>query len=228
LLGNRKNSREKPPGCSRLRSVAETVYLGETPAHTERQNTNMKSFKLIAAAILCSLGLTAYGADTFKIDPVHSSVIFSVKHLGVTDFYGDFREISGTVAFDAADPAKSSVDITVPVEKIDTRNEKRDQHLKSPDFFNAKQFPTLTFKSTKVEGAGDTYSVTGDLTIHGVTKPVTVQFRKGAETKGQQGETRTGGEAKFTIKRSDYGMTFMNGPLGDDVNIILSLEGTKQ
>jgi polyisoprenoid-binding protein YceI len=188
----------------------------------------MKLSKLILAAIVCSLGVTAYGADTFKIDPVHSSVIFSVKHLGVTDFYGDFREISGTVAFDAADPAKSSVDLTVPVEKIDTRNEKRDQHLKSPDFFNAKQFPTLTFKSTKVEGAGDTYSVTGDLTIHGVTKPVTVQFKKGAETKGQQGETRSGGEAKFTIKRSDYGMTFMNGPLGDDVNIILSLEGTKQ
>ena len=188
----------------------------------------MKSSKLLTAAILCSLGLTAYGADTFKIDPVHSSVIFSVKHLGVADFYGDFREISGTVAFDAADPSKSSVDITVPVEKIDTRNEKRDQHLKSPDFFNAKQFPTLTFKSTKVEGSGDSYSVTGDLTIHGVTKPVTVQFKKGAETKGQQGETRTGGEAKFTIKRSDYGMTFMNGPLGDDVNIILSLEGIKQ
>jgi polyisoprenoid-binding protein YceI len=188
----------------------------------------MKSPKLILAAIGCSLALTASGADTFKIDPVHSSVIFSIKHFGVTDFYGDFKEIAGSVIFDAADPSKNAVELTVPVEAIDTRNEKRDQHLKSPDFFNAKQFPTITFKSSKIEGTGDTYKITGDLTIHGVTKPVTAEFKKGAENKGQKGETRGGGEARFTIKRSDYDMKFMTGPLGDDVNIILSLEGIKQ
>ena len=187
----------------------------------------MKTFHLILA-LLCSFGLNAFGADTFKIDPVHSSVVFSIKHLGVTDFYGDFKDISGTVTFDGADPSKSSVELSVPVESLDTRNEKRDQHLKSPDFFNAKQFPTLTFKSNKVEGSGDVYKVAGDLTLHGVTKPVTVEFKKGAEGKGQKGEIRGGGETRFTIKRSDYGMTFMAGPLGDDVNIVLSLEGVKQ
>ena len=135
----------------------------------------MKSSKLIFTGIICSLGfgLSAYGADTYKVDPVHSSLIFSMKHFGVTDFYGRFKEISGTVTFDAADPSKSSVELTVPVESIDTQNEKRDQHLKSPDFFNAKQFPTITFKSTKVEGSGDNYKISGDLTIHGVTKPIT-------------------------------------------------------
>jgi polyisoprenoid-binding protein YceI len=189
----------------------------------------MKSSKLILAAILCSLGLglSAYGGDSFKIDPVHSSVIFSAKHNGISDFYGAFKEVSGTVTFDSADPSKSSVELTIPVESVDTRNEKRDQHLKSPDFFNAKQFPALTFKSSKVEASGDTYKISGDLTLHGVTKPITVSFKKGGESKGAK-ETRGGGEARFTIKRSDYDMKFMVGPIGDDVNIIVSLEGVKQ
>ena len=114
------------------------------------------------------------------------------------------------------------------MESIDTRSEKRDQHLKSPDFFNAKQFPAITFKSNKIEGSGDSYKISGDLTIHGVTKPIMIEFKKGAEGKGGQGEIRSGGETRFTIKRSDYDMKFMAGPVGDDVNIIVSLEGIKQ
>ena len=190
----------------------------------------MKPSKFISTGILGSLAfaLSALGADTYKVDPVHSSVVFSVKHSGVTDFYGAFKEISGTVTFDAADASKSAVELTVPVESIDTRNEKRDQHLKSPDFFNAKQFPAITFKSNKIEGSGESYKVSGDLTIHGVTKPVTADFKRGADGKGGQGKTVGGGEARFTIKRSDYDMKFMLGPLGDEVNVILSLEGAKQ
>ena len=190
----------------------------------------MKPSKLIFTGILGSLAfaLSAYGGDSFKIDPVHSSVIFSTKHNGISDFYGAFKDVSGTVTFDSADPSKSSVELTVPVESVDTRNEKRDQHLKSPDFFNAKQFPTLTFKSTRIEGTGDSYKISGDLTIHGVTKPITVDFKKGPEGKGGKGEVRGGGETRFTIKRSDYDMKFMTGPVGDDVNIIVSLEGAKQ
>jgi polyisoprenoid-binding protein YceI len=190
----------------------------------------MKPTKLTFTSILCSLGLalSAHGADTYKVDPVHSSVVFSIQHNGVTDFYGAFKEISGTVNFDSADPAKSSVELTVPVESVDTRSDKRDQHLKSPDFFNAKQFPTITFKSSKIEGSGDTYKISGDLTIHGVTKPITVDFKRGPDGKGGQGKTVGGGEVRFTIKRSDYDMKFMVGPLGEDVNVILSLEGAKQ
>ena len=189
----------------------------------------MKSPKLILTT-LCSLAcvFSTYAADSYKVDPVHSSVLFSIKHNGVTDFYGGFKEIAGTVTFDAADPTKASVELSVPVESLDTRNEKRDQHLKSPDFFNAKQFPAITFKSSKVEGSGDNYKITGDLTIHGVTKPVTVDFKRGPDGKGGQGKTVGGGEARITIKRSDYDMKFMAGPLGDDVHIILSLEGAKQ
>lgn len=190
----------------------------------------MKLSKLIFTIITClfDFGLHTYGADVYKVDPIHSSIVFSTKHFGVTDFYGRFNEIAGTVTFDAADPTKSSVELSVPIESIDTHNDKRNQHLKSPDFFNAKQFPALTFKSTKIEGSGNTYKVTGDLTVHGVTKPVSIEFKRGPDGKGGQGETRGGGETQFTIKRSDYDMKFMTGPVGDDVNIIVSLEGVKQ
>ena len=188
----------------------------------------MKTSKLILAIALGSLGMTAHAADTFKIDPVHSSVVFSVMHLGVSNFYGRFNDVSGTVVLDKEDPSKSSVDLTIPVERVDTHNEKRDQHLKSPDFFNAKQFPVMTFKSKKVEASGDTYKVTGELTLHGVTKPLTLEVKKSGEGKGMEGEIRGGGETHFTIKRSDYGMNFMQGPLGDEINIVVSLEGVKQ
>ena len=100
----------------------------------------MKPLTVMLAVAMSSLGLAVH-ADTFKIDPVHSSVIFSIKQLGVTDFYGRFNDVLGTVVFDKADPSKSSVEVSVPVESVDTNNEKRDQQLKSPDFFNAKQFP---------------------------------------------------------------------------------------
>ena len=187
----------------------------------------MKPAKMIMAIVFGSLGIAVQAADTFKIDPVHSSVVFSVTHFG-TNFYGRFNDVKGTVVFDQADPSKSSVDLTIPVESVDTKNEKRDQHLKNADFFNAKQFPVMTFKSTKVEGSGDTYKVTGDLTLHGVTKPLTLEIKKGGEAKGMEGEIRGGGETKFAIKRSDYGMNFMQGPLGDEINIVVSLEGVKQ
>jgi polyisoprenoid-binding protein YceI len=188
----------------------------------------MKPLKIILAITLGSLGMAVHAADTFKIDPVHSSVVFSVMYLGVSNFYGRFNDVSGTVVLDKADPSKSSVELTIPVESVDTHNEKRDQVLRSPDFFNAKQFPVMTFKSKQVESSGDTYKVTGDFTLHGVTKPLTLEIKKGGEGKGMEGEIRGGGETHFTIKRSDYGMNFMQGQLGDEINIVVSLNGIKQ
>jgi polyisoprenoid-binding protein YceI len=199
----------------------------------------MKPIKIILAMTLCSLGMAVHAADTFKIDPVHSSVVFSVTHFG-TNFYGRFNDVKGTVVFDKADPTKSSVGLTIPVESVDTHNEKRDQQLKGPDFFNAKQFPVMTFMSTWItprplpkgessgESSGDTYNVTGDFTLHGVTKPLTLEIKKGGEAKVMEGEIRSGGETRFTIKRSDHGMNFMQGQVGDEINIVVSLEGVKQ
>ena len=187
----------------------------------------MKPSKLFLAITLGSLGMAAQ-ADTFKIDPVESSVVFSVMHLGISNFYGRFNDIKGTVVLDKADPSKSSFDLTIPVESVDTNNEKRDQQLKSPDFFNAKQFPVMTFKSKKVEGSGDWFVVTGDFTLHGVTKPLTLEVKKIGEGKGTKGEIRAGGEGRFTIKRSDHGMSFMQEVVGDEINIVVNLEGIKQ
>ena len=187
----------------------------------------MKPLTLVVA-LISAFVLSANAADTFKVDPVHSFVLFSVQHFGVSNSYGRFNDISGTVVFDKDNPSKSSVELSVPVESLDTNIAKRDQSLKSPDYFNAKQFPTITFKSTKVEGSGDTFKVSGDFTVHGVTKPLTVDFKKVGEGKGVQGELRAGGETRFTIKRSDFGMNFQQGPVGDEVTIVLSLEGVKQ
>src|SRR4030081_840864 len=135
----------------------------------------MKPLTLVVALIGASL-FSANAADTFKVDPVHSFVLFSVQHLGIANTYGRFNDISGTVVFDKDNPAKSSVEVSVPLDSLDTHNSIRDRSLKSPDFFNAKQFPTMTFKSTKVEGSGDTLEVSGDITIRGVTKPLTADF----------------------------------------------------
>jgi polyisoprenoid-binding protein YceI len=187
----------------------------------------MKPLTLLLA-VVSAFVLSANAADTFKVDPVHSFVLFSVQHLGIANTYGRFNDVSGAVVFDRGNPSKSSVELSVLVESLDTNNATRERSLKSPDFFNAKQFPTLTFKSTRVEGNGDTLKVSGDLTIRGVTRPLTVDFKKGGEGKGVFGEMRGGGETRFTIKRSDFGMNFELGEVGDEVTIILSLEGIKQ
>jgi polyisoprenoid-binding protein YceI len=156
--------------------------------------TSASFLSILAAIFTAAAPSVAKAADTYKIDSVHSSVGFSALHLGVTNFYGRFNEVSGAVTFDKEDPSKSSVELTVPVESLDTHNDKRNQHLKSPDFFNAKQFPTITFKSNKVQKSGETYQISGDFTLHGVTKPLTVEFKKGGEAKGIQGEVRSGAE----------------------------------
>jgi polyisoprenoid-binding protein YceI len=187
----------------------------------------MKPFTLVVA-LVSAFVVSANAADTFKVDSVHSFVLFGVQHLGIANTYGRFNDISGTVVFDKDNPSKSSVELSVPIESLDTHNSIRDRSLKSPDFFNAKQFPTMTFKSTQVEGSGETLKVSGDLTIRGVTKPLTVDFKKGGEGKGVFGEMRGGGETRFTIKRSEFGMNFQQGAVGDEVSIILSLEGVKK
>lgn len=171
----------------------------------------------------------ARAGEVYKIDPVHSSVGFKVGHMGISNIYGRFNDVSGSVTFDKETPSKSAVEFTIPVESIDTRVEKRDQHLKSPDFFNAKQFPLMTFKSTEVKKSGDDlYQVTGNFTLRGITKAITVEFKKIGEGKGMQNEFRAGGETQFTIKRSDFGMAFMPQAISDEVTVTLAVEGIKQ
>lgn len=167
-------------------------------------------------------------ADAFAIDPVHSGVVYSIKHMGAANFRGMFHSPTGTFAFDPAKPEAASLDVTIKLDTLVSNDAKRDQHLKSADFFSAKEFPTITFKSTSAKASGDkTAEVAGDLTLRGVTKPVTARVTHTGTGEGRGGKKLAGVEATFTIKRSDFGMTYMVGPLGDEVTLSVFLEGAK-
>lgn len=181
-----------------------------------------------AAALALGLGAAASAAD-FKIDPDHSTAIFAAGHLGISHLYGRFDDVSGTIGYDAADPAKGAIEVVIQAASIDTHQEKRDQHLKSPDFFDVKQFPTLGFKSTSFKALDDkTLEVAGNLTIHGVTKPVTVKVAKIGEGKDPWGGVRVGFATEFDIKRSDFGMTNLPDAVKDEVHVIIAIEGIRK
>ena len=185
--------------------------------------------KIVTFVFLALLipGLAA-AADNYNVDKVHSSVLFRIQHLGVSYVWGRFNDISGTFTIDEAAPDKSVVDITVKTESVDTDDAKRDKHLRSPDFFIAKTFPVMTFKSTSVKSDGkDHLAVTGELTLHGVTKTVTIPVTRIGTGKDPWGGTRTGFEGELTIKRSDYGVSYMPGGLGEDVRLVLGIEGVR-
>lgn len=166
---------------------------------------------------------TPAAPGAWGVDPVHSSMVFRIKHMNTAYFYGTFNNVTGTINFDEAKPEASSLDLTVQIESVETHAEPRNKHLKSKDFFNAAEYPTATFKSTSWKGSGNSFDVTGDMTLHGVTKPVTIKLEKTGQGKGQRGEI-VGFESNFTIKRSDFGITFMPDGLGDEVKVMVGLE----
>ena len=175
---------------------------------------------------LVALANSARAADNYKIDPIHGTVVFRVNHLGVANAYGRFNEPTGAITLDKDNATKSTFTFEVKTDKVDTANPKRDAHLKSPDFFNAAQFPTITFKSTAVKANGDDYEVTGDLNLHGVTKSIIVPLKKTGESQTQMGY-RTGWQAEVDLKKSDYGIKGVPG-VGDDVHLVISFEAVKQ
>ncbi len=183
---------------------------------------------MLALMLVGVLAGSAWAAD-YQIDPVHSMLIYRIKHLQSSYSYGRFNNPTGTFSFDASAPEKSTFELSVPVNNLDTANEKRDAHLKSPDFFNAKQYPTISFKSRSVKKTGDDkLEVTGDLSLHGVTKSVVVPLTIVGTSKGMGGETRTGFEGNVQIKRSDFDMKGLPDAVGDDVTLIFSLEGIQK
>jgi polyisoprenoid-binding protein YceI len=145
----------------------------------------------------------------WEIDPVHSQAVFSVKHLMITTVRGQFNVLRGKLDIDEQQPENSWVEAEVDAASIDTRDEKRDAHLRSPDFFDAEKYPTITFKSTKVESVGDNeYRVTGNLTMHGVTKEVTFAAEYSGQLKDPYGLQRAGLSAKTTINRKDFDLNW--------------------
>jgi len=171
----------------------------------------MKLLSLLAtSASLVLLSPTSASAGTWDIDPAHSTVEFSVRHMMVTTIKGQFQKVKGTVELDDKDASKSTVDVSIDTASIDTREQKRDAHLKSADFFDAAKFPAITFKSTKVEKAGKgKLKVTGDLTMHGVSKPLVLMVEgPSASVKDPFGRTVRGVMAIGKLDRKDWGMTW--------------------
>jgi polyisoprenoid-binding protein YceI len=169
---------------------------------------------------------------SYDLDPAHSSASFKVRHLMISNVKGEFTRLSGSVVFDAANPANSSLDITIDATSINTREPQRDEHLKSADFLDVAKFPTITFKSRDVIPAGkDSFEVTGDLTIHGVTQEVALAVDSVTpEAKDPWGNVRRGASASVTIQRGDYGLGW-NSVLeaggvmvGEDVHITIDVE----
>ena len=183
---------------------------------------------LALAAAAAGLACAASAAiETYAIDPVHSSVGFSVRHI-LTKVPGSFTQFSGTITVDRDNLENSSVEAVIDVGSVSTRNEKRDAHLKSPDFFDAAKFGTITFKSTSWKKTGDgTFDVAGDLTIHGVTKPVVLKVDLLGFGPGMMGAQLSGWDASVTLNREDFGV---NGPaylgkaLGSDVGVSITVE----
>lgn len=181
----------------------------------------------VACLTLAVMFVSRASAETYNVDPVHSSIVFKSKHLDTSYVFGRFNDFSGTVNVDT-DPTKMSFDVSAKVESIDTGNAKRDTHLKSPDFFSAKEFPTISFKSTSIKSAGDNkFEVTGNMTLHGVTKPLTVTMEKVGQSSTPQFGDRAGFFTMFTVKRSDFGMSGMQPMIGDDVELAVAFETAK-
>jgi polyisoprenoid-binding protein YceI len=184
----------------------------------------------IAVTVLVSLVVTARASaqDKCEIDPVHSSIVFKSKHLDTSYVFGRFDKFGGTLTDSPSGPTKTAFDVTVEVNSINTGNEKRDTHLKSPDFFSAKEFPTIKFKSTSAKAGSDgKIEVTGDLTMHGQTKSITTTVQRVGESNAPQFGPRVGYYTTFTVKRSDFGMSSMIPMVGDEVELMVGFESKK-
>jgi polyisoprenoid-binding protein YceI len=189
----------------------------------------LKTIRDLGLAILvAACGSAARAADAYTVDPVHSSISFKISHVGISFIHGRFNDFSGTFTIDKDDPSKSSFALSVKVESVDTNNQKRDEHLRNADYFNAKQFPAMTFQSTSVKAVKGGYEATGDLTLHGVKKPVTLTLEGGDKTvEFPKGMQRIGFVTNLVIKRSDYDMKTSLDALGDDVHIDIGVEAAK-
>jgi len=187
---------------------------------------------LLYALTLVLIALMAWPAAaapaSYEVDLAHSTLLFRIKHLDLGYVYGRFNDFSGSFVVDDANPSNAKVEITARIESVDTGNEKRDQHLKSPDFFNVAQFPTMTFRSTSVAKAGDGYTVTGTLDLHGITKSVAIKMTKVGEGKDPWGNERIGFEGQMSFERSDFGMDKMQEAVGDTVWVTVAVEGIKK
>ena len=182
---------------------------------------------LVAAALAVS-GTASQAAD-YTIDSGHSFVQFKISHIGVSWMIGTFEDVSGSFTFDSeAGPEAQSISVEIDTASVDTNHAERDKHLRSADFLNVDAFPTATFVSTGYEGDADGGTMTGDLTLHGVTKSVAIAVSKVGEGKDPWGGYRAGFEGSVSITRKDFGMGYNLGPASESMELFLFIEGVRQ
>jgi len=189
---------------------------------------------ILAIGLLLAAAPIAARAAEYTIDPSHTAVTFSVRHMMISNVRGEFEKTSGTISANGTDPNSVKIDVTIDASSVNTRVDRRDAHLKSPDFLEVDKYPTITFKSTKVEPAGaGKWKVTGNLTIHGVTKQVVLDVTGPTPEITYNGITHVGASATATISRKDFGLTWNkaldNGGVlvGDEVGIQIDVEAVK-
>ncbi|WP_263380305.1 YceI family protein [Granulicella paludicola] len=195
----------------------------------------MKKIYGLAAVLTLALGAGSLHAQVseWKIDGAHSEADFAIKHMAISTVHGSFRGVSGVIKFDPTNVTKSGVEASIDVNTVDTGVAARDTHLKSPDFFDVAKFPTMTFKSTNVAKAGGGYAVTGDLTLHGVTKSVVLSLETPGKEQVDPKATKRGFTATTTINRKDFGLLWAgktgtgDAVLSDDIKIELDIEAAK-
>jgi polyisoprenoid-binding protein YceI len=192
-----------------------------------------RAISILAAAFASVLAITASAADDYKIDAAHSSIEFSVKHMVISNVKGTFDEFDAAIEYDPDNIENSSVEVTISVASVNTRNQKRDDHLRGGDFFDAGAHPDITFKSKKITKKGDGYVAAGTLTIRGVSREIELPFTLNGPITNPWGQTVIGVEIEYQLDRQDYGVTWNktmdNGGLvvGDDVKIEINLEAAK-
>lgn len=189
----------------------------------------MTRFWLALAAVAAFAIPASAQLDTWQIDPNHSAAQFAVKHMGISTVRGAFSKISGTVQYDPSDPSKTVIDVTIDTNSIDTRVDPRDKDLRSDHFFDVEKYPTMTFKSKKVESNGQgKLKVTGDLTIHGVTKEVVLNVDgPNGPIKDPRGNQHMGASATTQVSRKDFGVNGAPGGVADEVQITIDCEMLK-
>lgn len=185
-------------------------------------------FVVFTQLVIFSLGAVstvASAADDYTYDAVHSSVSFKARHLDISWIHGRFNEVDGKATIDREDPTKCKFELVIKADSIDTANKARDEHLRQPDYFDAKQFPTLNFKSTSVKAVKGGYEVTGDFTMHGKTKRITITLEGGQKESDFKGVKRLGFSTQFPLKRSDFDFDKQNiGLIGDEAIILIDFE----
>lgn len=185
---------------------------------------------LLGIALAALFSTTAANAADYKIDKEgqHAFVQFRIKHLGYSWIYGSFKDFDGTFTFDENNPSADKVNVTINTDSVDTNHAERDKHIRSADFLNAAKYPQATFTSTGVKKDGDELEITGNLTLNGVTKPVTLEAKLLGQGKDPWGGYRAGFEAKGEIKLKDFNITRDLGPASQEAELIISLEGVQQ